>query len=71
MKSLLIQSRENKAPIMIFYIDKNGEVTQRIITVKAIGQEKIRAYCHYRKADRVFKIESILSCGPVRKRSAS
>lgn len=71
MKSLLIKSKEAKAPIMIYYVDKQGNVTQRIITVKAISKTSIRAYCHYRKAERVFKIESILSCGPVGKRSAS
>lgn len=70
MKGLLLKSKETKAPIMIYYIDKQGKVTQRIITVKAISNTSIRAYCHYRKADRIFKTDSILSCGPVGKRSA-
>lgn len=71
MKGLLIKSRDSKAPIMIYYVDKEGKVTQRIITVRVIKDTSIRAYCHMRKADRIFKIDNILSCGPVRKRSAS
>lgn len=71
MKSILMKSKETKAPIMIYYIDKYAKITQRIITVKEISPNSIRAYCHYRKADRIFKLDSILSCGPLGKRSVS
>ncbi|WP_019243728.1 MULTISPECIES: hypothetical protein [Bacillus] len=70
MNSLLKKSKETRAPIMIFYISKANEVTQRIVTVKSISKTCIRAYCHFRKAERIFKIDSILSCGRIGKRSA-
>lgn len=70
MKGQLLKSKDTQTKIMIYYIDKQGKVTQRIITVKAISPKQIRAYCHFRKADRIFRLDSILSCGPLRKRSA-
>lgn len=71
MKGLLINSQELKIPIKIYYISKSNEVTRRIITVLAINDNSIRAYCHMRKAQRVFKLENILSCGPIGKSRAS
>lgn len=71
MKGLLINSRDLKAPIMIYYLSKSEEVTRRIITVLSITDKSIRAYCHMRKQQRIFKVDNILSCGPVGKKSAS
>lgn len=71
MKGLYLQSKESKAPIMIYYVSESNEITRHIITVLSTTDKSIRAYCHMRKQKRVFKLDNILSCGPVRKRSAS
>ncbi|OEH53466.1 hypothetical protein AQ616_17370 [Oceanobacillus sp. E9] len=68
MKGLLENSKELKSKIMIYYIDTNNEVTQRIISVVEIKREHVIAYCHYRKQVRSFKFENILSCVPVKRR---
>lgn len=68
MKGLLENSKELKSKIMIYYIDNNNEVTQRIISVVEVKKGCVIAYCHYRKQVRSFKLENILSCGPVKRR---
>lgn len=48
------------------YIDRNGGITQRDITVNGIsmydGDGSIEAYCHLRKGQRTFKMERITEC---------
>jgi predicted DNA-binding transcriptional regulator YafY len=61
MKSFLLRCNLNKIPVEIMYISNNGQVSQRIISIKDINETTIRAYCHLRKTQRVFKVENILS----------
>lgn len=68
MNGLFFRSKENKEKIVIFYIDQDNHVTQRIIRVIDIKQDAVVAYCFWRKKVRTFKLENILSAGPVRKR---
>lgn len=68
MKSLVNRSLHYKEKIMIFYIDNNSNVTQRIVRVIRINNDSIAAYCFYRKKVRTFKLNNILSAGPIRKR---
>ncbi|MUK88000.1 hypothetical protein GMD78_06255 [Ornithinibacillus sp. L9] len=68
MNRWLIQSKEQKKKIMIFYMDRNNNVTQRIIRVVEIKDESIVAFCYYRKKVRTFRKSHILSAGSVRKR---
>ncbi|RDW17489.1 hypothetical protein CWR48_13265 [Oceanobacillus arenosus] len=68
MKGLIMRSMDNKEKIMIFYIDSNNNVTQRIIKVIDINDESIIAFCFLRKKVRTFSHENILSAGPIRKR---
>lgn len=67
MKGLFYRSMENKEKIVIFYIDKDNNVTERFIKVININDEYITAYCYYRKQARAFKLSNILSAGPIRK----
>ncbi len=68
MKGLLENSKKLKSKIMIYYIDNNNEVTQRIVSVVELKREYVIAYCYYRKQVRSFKYENILSCGSVKRR---
>lgn len=67
MVGLLNKSLYEKEKIMIYYIDSKGKVSQRIIRVVGIDDEKVLAYCYYRKQVRSFKLENILSCGQVKR----
>jgi predicted DNA-binding transcriptional regulator YafY len=61
MKSFLSRCHLNKIPVEIMYISNNGQVSQRTISIKDINETTLRAYCHLRKTQRVFKLENILS----------
>ncbi|MEK4302380.1 hypothetical protein MKY30_23770 [Oceanobacillus sp. FSL W8-0428] len=70
MIGFLISAMENKEKVMIYYMDSEGNVSQRVIRVVDINDNKMLVYCYYRKQVRSFKMDGILSCGPL-KRSAS
>ncbi|WP_339233766.1 hypothetical protein [Oceanobacillus sp. FSL W7-1281] len=67
MIGFLTSAMNGKEKIMIYYMDHNNNVTQRIIRVVGIDNEKVLAYCYYRKQVRSFKLENILSCGQVKR----
>ena len=67
MRSLFIRASESKEKIVIFYMDANNKITQRFVKVIKLNDDYMLAYCYYRKKLRTFKIEHILSAGPVRK----
>ncbi len=66
MIGFLTNAMEQKKRIMIYYLDKDNNVTQRIIRVMQIEETKILAYCYYRKQVRRFMIDNILSFGIVK-----
>jgi hypothetical protein len=56
--------------VEIIYVDKNNKITQRMIEVRSIEGDMVKAYCLKQKASRVFKIANILAVDPIsRKRS--
>lgn len=63
----LTYALEQKEKIMIYYMDSKGKVSQRIIRVVGITDNKVLAYCYYRKQVRSFKMDGILSCGPLKR----
>lgn len=67
MKGLLFRSMENKERIIIFYIDRESNVTQRYIRVISVHDQFLTAYCFWRKQVRRFNLDQILSAGPVNK----
>ncbi|CEI80602.1 hypothetical protein J18TS1_37940 [Oceanobacillus oncorhynchi subsp. incaldanensis] len=67
MIGLLHHSLDKKEKIMIYYIDRHNNVTQRVIRVVGIDDKRILAYCYYKKQVRSFKIENILSIGCVKR----
>jgi len=67
MIGFLTSAMDGKEKIMIYYMDSKGKVSQRVIRVVGIDDEKVLAYCYYRKQVRSFKLENILSCGQVKR----
>lgn len=65
MNVILRMGRETKQPMRLFYIDKMGNLSERIIRVEYVGEASIKAYCFWRKKVRTFNIDNILSIGPV------
>ncbi|WP_249870037.1 hypothetical protein [Oceanobacillus saliphilus] len=68
MERLLLYSIENREKIVIFYMDRDNNVTQRFIRVIDISPGSVLAYCYYRKEVRSFRLDNILSFGPVKRR---
>jgi len=71
MKGLFLRSMEAKEKIIIFYIDGDHKITERCIHVLKWNDTHILAYCHYRKKIRTFKLENILSAGPMKKKEGA
>ena len=69
MKGMLLNAAETNETLVLFYIDKNGNVTERFIKVLGLEAGRIKAYCFFRKQKRTFSLENVLSLGRVRKRS--
>ncbi|HAM81825.1 hypothetical protein [Ornithinibacillus bavariensis] len=68
MIGLFQRSIENREKIIIFYIDNKNQVTQRYIQVINMNTQSLTAFCYWRKKVRTFKLENILSAGPIRKK---
>ena len=67
MIGFLTSAMNEKEKIMIYYMDHNNNVTQRIIRVVGVDDERVLSYCYYRKQVRSFKLENTLSCGNVKR----
>ncbi|MEN2467241.1 WYL domain-containing protein [Ornithinibacillus sp. JPR2-1] len=65
MEKLFLRSMENKEKIIIFYMDRHNNVSKRIVRVLSMNQEYLVAYCYWRKKIRTFKLDNILSTGPI------
>ena len=61
MDKLFKWSLDNQKFIEMIYQSNNGKFTQRCIKVADINDTHIRAYCSYRKNQRLFKKDNILS----------
>jgi predicted DNA-binding transcriptional regulator YafY len=68
MNGIFIRGMETRHPIEIIYSNKDGRLTQRVITVVELADSHIIAYCHLRHEARVFKLDSILSAVPYTRR---
>ncbi|HEO8418408.1 WYL domain-containing protein [Niallia sp. FSL W8-0635] len=50
-----------KRPIEIIYVKKDGSISQRTVLVYGVTPTYIRAYCLRKKQPRIFKVDSILA----------
>ncbi|AXI39435.1 hypothetical protein CX649_07160 [Bacillaceae bacterium ZC4] len=63
MNGFLLNAKETGEMLRMIYMNDQGVITERFITVKDFNDKYIRAYCHFRKTFRTFKCSNILSIG--------
>lgn len=68
MKNLLFRSIQTKQKIEMIYLSADNQVSQRIMRVIKIDNNMVLAYCYSKRKVRTFKLDNILSVGPMRKR---
>ena len=51
--------------VEIIYVDKHNKISQRLIEVRSVQGEMVKAYCLKQKAPRVFKLTNILAVWPI------
>jgi predicted DNA-binding transcriptional regulator YafY len=68
MDLVLKKSLENQNPIMVFYIDRAGTISERIVRVERMTDRYVQVYCYWRKQFRSFKKENILSADPLKRK---
>ncbi len=61
MEQCIKYSYIEQKPIEIIYLSRQGQFSQRKITVKSIDNGHLVAYCFIRKQMRVFSLSQILS----------
>lgn len=66
MHRLLSLYAKGQMPIEMIYLAKDGQITQREISVLQINGSTVIAFCHLRKMKRTFLLENILSFVPVK-----
>jgi predicted DNA-binding transcriptional regulator YafY len=68
VKGLLLRSLTVQQPLEIIYLSDKGKISQRVIIVEEIQENKIIAFCKLRNQYRTFKIENILSINIAKKK---
>lgn len=66
MHRLLSLYSQRQMPIEMIYLAKDGQITQREISVLQVNESTVVAFCHLRKMKRTFLMENILSFVPVK-----
>ena len=68
MRGLFVRALENKKKIMVVYMDDQHELTQRVVKVLNVKDDRLLVYCYFRKQIRTLKIEHVLSAEAVKER---
>ncbi|KZN96180.1 hypothetical protein AZI98_08950 [Aeribacillus pallidus] len=68
MNGLLLNAKNHGFALKMIYMNDQGVITERFITVKDFNDKYIRAYCHFRKKYRTFKRGNVLSIGLAKQR---
>lgn len=68
MERMIDWSLNEQKCVDMIYMSEKGDITQRIIRVVKTQKDYIRAYCYYRKAERLFKRANILSVAPIQRK---
>ena len=59
-KELEISLREHR-PVSLIYLNREGELTQRVVQVTGMTEEGVQAYCLTRRQPRTFSRDGILA----------
>ncbi|MET3682220.1 putative DNA-binding transcriptional regulator YafY [Alkalibacillus flavidus] len=66
MDHLLKQSIQNRQKLELVYIDEQHRMTQRIVTIIKIDDDRLLAYCFTKRGVRSFQKDNILAIYPAR-----
>ncbi|MEH7218376.1 hypothetical protein [Bacillus toyonensis] len=66
MKHLIKCSFNQKIPIELIYLNGSGDLSQRIVIVRKIYEDRILVYCMKKQQVRTLKLANILSVDKVR-----
>ncbi len=66
MIDYVLKSSLEQGSIVTIVYTKDGVITERDIKVLEIGDTCIKAYCYWRRQNRVFSRENILAAGMCR-----
>jgi predicted DNA-binding transcriptional regulator YafY len=61
MRGLLLNALQTQEPVEIIYLNDQGQLSQRVIILKSVGDTHINAFCELRRQWRTFKLSNILS----------
>lgn len=51
--------------VEIIYVDKHNQISQRLIEVRSVQGDRVKAYCLKQRVLRVFKLTNILAVWPI------
>lgn len=68
MIGLLNRTAGTSEKLEMIYLSNNNQMSQRVIRVISVSGSIVKAYCYTKKQYRIFKLDNILSIGPMRKR---
>jgi predicted DNA-binding transcriptional regulator YafY len=68
MKGIFLRALEEKERIIMMYLDRNNQLTERVVRVIKMNGDAVLVFCYYRKQLRTFNINNILSAGPIKRR---
>ncbi|WP_299516134.1 transcriptional regulator [uncultured Rummeliibacillus sp.] len=68
LKEKLQKALERQQLVIIIYMSKLGKITKRRLRILEIRDDKFRAYCYKKHAQRTFLIDQILAIEPVIKK---
>ena len=70
MKEQLIKAMQYHQLVMIMYISKSGEITQRRVKLLKISGDKFQAFCFMKHEKRTFIIGNVLAMLPINKKES-
>jgi predicted DNA-binding transcriptional regulator YafY len=68
MNVLIKKAAETGEVLEMIYMSEKGVLSQRRIKILELSAGSIRAFCLLKRRQRIFKLENILSIGPVHKK---
>lgn len=68
MIRLLKRAVASHSKLEMIYINKEKQISQRVIKVLDVEDQTVKAYCYTHRQFRTFNINNILSIGPIQKR---
>lgn len=68
MEKILMRSMQTGQKLEVIYLSNENQVSQRFIRVIKLNGDMVMAYCYSKRKVRTFKLDNILSVGPLPKR---